>query len=155
MTEPPDTGDARPGPPKQAEPLPEFSLPTAQFFGAGIAAAATPGALGAAVSAIAKPDWFDACWLAGIASVGGVILGGLAVRPWRARPLTLWPAGLLLGQMASVGGVALCGLLLYSATRPKAVIAFGLVAAAGFLMAMLAQVSVFDRRQRASTPTER
>lgn len=133
--------------------LPEFALPTERFFLAGAAAAVVPAAVGAVLAAVFKPGWFDACWLAGVAAVGGTAVGALAVRPWKSRSLALWPAGLLLGQMASLGGVALIGLLLYSAARPKAVIAFGSVAAAGFLFAMLAQVTVFDRRQKASHPT--
>lgn len=133
--------------------LPEFSLPTGRFFLSGAAAAVMPAAVGAVLAAMLRPGWLDACWLAGIAAMVGTAVGGLAVRPWKSRSLALWPAGLLLGQMASVGGVALIGLLLYSAARPEAVVVFGSVAAAGFLFAMFAQVAVFDRRQKASHPS--
>lgn len=151
-TTPPEPGEPRSG---ERPALPVFALPSARFFGASVAGGAVPAAAGAVFGAVARPDIVQACWLAGIAAVGGSVIGGLAVRPWKARSLALWPAGLLLGQLASFAGVTVCGLLLYSAARPKAVLAFGLVAAAGFLLATIAQVAVYDRRQKASPPTAR
>ena len=132
--------------------LPEFALPTGRYFLAGGAAAVIPAAVGVVLTALLKSGWVEACWLGGVVALLGTALGGLAVRPWKSRSVALWPAGLLLGQMVSVGGVVLIGLLLYSAARPEAVVVFGSVAAAGFLFAMFAQVAVFDRRQKASHP---
>lgn len=140
------THPARPG----TDHLPSFALPTVAYVAGSVAAPAVVGAAVAGIAALFNTGWTAPAIYGAVAAAVGALAGALVIRPWRVRSITRWPITMFVGQGAALAAVTLASVLLYSAAQPGTPVVFGLVAVAGFVLAMFAQVAVFTRRMRRS-----
>lgn len=129
---------------------PRMRLPMAALW-AAIGAATVVSGAGAAILAAVKPSAVWSALPGWGAVVGGFALAMVSLRPWKARPV-----GRLL--MVWLGGRGICfvavlalGAVLYSVpqSRPDP-LAMGLVLAASYFAALLAEAFVMSRRLRAA-----
>lgn len=125
--------------------LPGWYLLLAALAGVVVVCA---GAYGAAL--LVRPDAASAAWLAALAAGPAHGAGVLLVRPWKKRWLGQWPFAVLGGSVASIGGVLILLVLLYSATRPDTVW-FVLVAALAWTVGLFAEVGAYARIIRMRT----
>lgn len=137
------TGETSPGKGGISTPFP---LPTGLLLLRGGSAAVLVGAAAALVGGLLAPGggWVSGA-LGGGAAVIGVIAGVLVITPWKARPVTIWPALLLGGQGAGFVAALVAGLLLYSASRPGEPLVFGAALAVGYTAGLLTVASLFGR----------
>lgn len=123
-----------------------FSLPTGLLIARGVAPAVAVGALAVIVAGLLRPGsgWMSAT-LGSLSAVIGILAGVLVIAPWKARPVTIWPALLLGGQGAGFVAALVSGLLLYSASRPGEPLIFGAALAVGLTAGLLSVASLFGR----------
>jgi hypothetical protein len=129
-------------------PLPSYGLPLFRLIGVGAAGAVMMGSLGYLIALAMKRPGGGWAALLGLMLVIGVYSGVIvSLRPWIVRRSDRWPILLFGAQGGVLFGVLFGGLLLYSATRPDAVV-FGLVVAAGFTAAVLGMAIVYGQVAR-------
>ncbi len=88
--------------------------------------------------AVVWPDRLVSAALGAGACVVGMLVGMLAIQPWKPRPIPVWPTMVLAAHGISMAAVILAAVSLYSAARPDAP-AFLACVALPFPLAMIAQ----------------
>jgi hypothetical protein len=123
--------------------LPELKLPLGAWLSAGPIACVVVGGIGYGVTIALGVSQPISALYGGIAASIGVLLGALAVLPWIARPMNHWANLLLGGQLFSFMATIGSGVVIWIGTGAEPA-PLGLTGAAGFLVAQLAQASVFQ-----------
>lgn len=128
----------------------EFTLPGLRLIASAAGAAALVGLIAWPIIKSARPAGVGAIPLAALAVTGAFVVGTLAMRPWKTRRLGRLPMLWMAGRGVCFVSVLVLGALVYSAPRPRPdPLAFGLVLAAAYFAALLAESLVMARRLRA------
>lgn len=134
---------------------PKLTMPWSALW-AALGAATTVGAAGLAIVWFARPAGVSGAILGWLSVVGAFAIGTVAIRPWKPRAVGALLMAWLGGRGLCFGGVLLLGTLLYFAPHsPPDPLAMGLVLAAAYFAALMAESVVMSRwlrAPRASSP---
>lgn len=115
-----------------------LAMPMPKFVVVPVVMAIMVDAAVVAAVALIWPDRLASAGLGAAACVVGLVLGALAIQPWKPRPKVAWPTLVLAAHGISMAAVILAAVSLYSAARPDAP-AFLATVALPFPLAMIAQ----------------
>ncbi len=127
-------------------------LPTGRLVAASVLVAAVAGVILWGLLPLVRPNAGLGIAL-GVAAGGlGSIAGVLLVKPWRSRPVAMWPTMLLAAQGIGFFGTLFVSGLLYSTTRPDPL---GLAAGSvlSFVGAVIGHARVFASCVRSVGPS--